>query len=79
MKLLTNYGRVIVLLDAHTHITVRALAEFLDITERGAQRIIHELEQNGHIRRWRDGKTNAYEVLMDRDLVTALRHVEDRQ
>lgn len=61
--LLTNHGRVLLLIAADPQARVRDLADEAGITERATHMIITDLENAGYIRRHREGRRNVYEVL----------------
>ena len=58
----TNYGHVLFVLSQDSCIRVRDLAERVGITERAAQKIIHDLEKDGYIRIKKIGRNNSYTV-----------------
>jgi predicted transcriptional regulator len=59
---LTNHAHVLLSLAANPDATLREVAEQVGITERAAHRIVGELEQEGALRRSRDGRRNHYEI-----------------
>jgi hypothetical protein len=59
---ITNYGAVLNVLSQQSRITVREIASQLGITERTVLRIIAELESEGYLQRYRDSRSNSYEV-----------------
>jgi len=59
---LTNHTHVLVCLVRDPDLTVRTLALRVGITERSVQRILHDLEESGIVRRTREGRCNHYEV-----------------
>jgi DNA-binding Lrp family transcriptional regulator len=60
---LTNHAHVLAILNAEPEIVLRQVAARVGITERAVQRIIHELEEEGFIKRERIGRRNRYGVL----------------
>lgn len=60
--LLTNHGRVLLLVARDPESRVRDLAEAAGITERAAQTILGDLEQSGYLTRVRTGRRNSYVV-----------------
>ena len=83
---LTNHAHVLVALAADPGLRIRDLAIQVGITERAAQRILHDLVEAGYLQRDRHGRRNAYQLMLDlplrhpieaghtvRDLVEALR------
>ena len=59
---LTNHTHVLVCIVRDPTITMRAVADQVGITERGVQRIIHELELDGYLTRTRVGRRNTYQL-----------------
>lgn len=59
---LTNHTHVLVCIVRDPTITMRAVADQVGITERGVQRIIHELEVDGYLTRTRVGRRNTYQL-----------------
>ena len=64
--LLTNHGRLLLLIAAHPDFRLRDLAERAGITERAAGSIIADLEDAGYVTRTRIGRRNTYVVHPDR-------------
>jgi Uncharacterized membrane-associated protein/domain len=60
--LLTNHGRVLLLIAQHPDARIRDLADSAGITERTAQAIVTELEHAGYISKERSGRRNVYTV-----------------
>ncbi len=65
---LTNHAHVLSLIHSDPQIVLRQVAAEVGITERAVQRIIHDLEEGGFIRRERVGRQNRYQVLTDKSL-----------
>lgn len=65
---LTSYAHVLVLLSQYPSIVLREVATQVGITERAVQRIIHELEHEGFIKREKVGRQNHYQVIGDKNL-----------
>ena len=65
---LTNHAHVLIVLHGDPDIVLREVAIRVGITERAVQRIIHDLEEEGFIRRQKVGRKNRYEVLTDQPL-----------
>jgi uncharacterized membrane protein len=59
---LSNHGHVLVCIARDPGIRVRDIAAAVGITERGAQRLVTDLEQAGAITRVREGRRNRYRV-----------------
>lgn len=64
--LLTNHGRLLLLIAQDPHVLLRELAEQAGITERSAQAIVADLERAGYVRKRREGRRNVYTVLRGR-------------
>ena len=64
--LLTNHGRLLLLIAAHPDARVRDLAVQAGITERAAGSIVGDLEEAGYVTRTRTGRRNHYVVHADR-------------
>ena len=65
---LSNHAHVLVCLAQSPSARVRDLAEAIGITERGVQRILGELEQEGLLTRQRSGRRNVYRLTLDHPL-----------
>ena len=59
---LTNHGHVLVCIATDQDIRLREIAQCVGITERAAQRIVQELEEEGYLSRKRVGRRNVYEL-----------------
>ena len=64
-RLLSNHGRVLVLVARQPHARLRDIADATGITERSAHRIVSELVEDGYLVRTRNGRGNHYEVRLD--------------
>jgi CTP-dependent riboflavin kinase len=62
---ITNYGSVLTLVAKYPQITARQMASQIGVTERTVLRIIADLEEEGYLRRSRNGRGNYYEVDWD--------------
>jgi predicted ArsR family transcriptional regulator len=60
--LLTNHGRVLLIIAADADVRLRDVADSVGITERSVQMIIADLEGAGYISRERRGRRNHYVV-----------------
>lgn len=60
--LLTNHGRVLLILAADPDVRLRDVATAVGITERSVQMIVADLEGAGYITRERRGRRNHYVV-----------------
>ena len=56
------------MLNSDPGMVLRRVALRVGITERAVQRIIHDLEENGFIRREKVGRQNHYEVMTEHNL-----------
>ena len=61
--LLTNHGRVLLLVAQQPESRIRDIADAAGITERTAQMIITDLEHAGYVQKQRIGRRNAYSVI----------------
>jgi DNA-binding MarR family transcriptional regulator len=61
----TNHAHVLFFLASNPDARTRDIADAVHITERAAQRIVHELEEGGYIRIVKKGRRNSY-VLNDK-------------
>ncbi len=60
--LLSNHGRVLLVIAADPDVRLRDVAESVGITERAVQMIVADLEESGYITRQRVGRRNHYIV-----------------
>lgn len=60
--LLTNHGRVLLIIASDTDVRLRDVASSVGITERSVQMIVADLEEAGYISRERRGRRNHYAV-----------------
>lgn len=60
--LLTNHGRLLLLIARNPDIRLRDMAEEAGITERTAQGIVTDLEQAGYVHKEKTGRRNAYTI-----------------
>lgn len=65
---LTNHAHVLTVLDRNPEIVLREVAIQVGITERAVQRIIHDLEEAGCIKREKVGRQNHYQVVREAPL-----------
>ena len=65
---LTNHAHVLILLANDPDLRIRDVAVRVGITERAAQRILHDLVEAGYVRRLRHGRRNTYRLVLDRPL-----------
>ncbi len=64
--LLTNHGRLLLLISAHPDARLRDLADRAQVTERAASSIVSDLQDAGYVTRTRVGRRNTYVVHADR-------------
>jgi len=64
--LLTNHGRVLLLIAREPDVRIRDLAVAAGITERAVQMIVTDLEHAGYVIKERVGRRNAYTINRDR-------------
>ncbi len=63
---LSNHGRVLLLLARRPDLRLRDLAHQAGITERSASSIVSDLAASGYLTKVRDGRRNTYVVHPDR-------------
>lgn len=71
---LTNHAQVLLAISADNRATAKEIAAVVGVTERAVQRIIDDLETEGYIRRFREGRKNRYEI----HVAQGLRHPAQR-
>jgi predicted transcriptional regulator len=60
---LTNHSHVLLCIDRDPDVRLRDIAAQVGITERAAQKIVHDLAADGYVDVRRVGRRNHYEVL----------------
>jgi predicted transcriptional regulator len=65
---LSNHAHVLIVLYANPDLVLREVALKVGITERGVQRIVQDLEDEGFIRREKVGRKNHYQVITNHPL-----------
>lgn len=65
---LTNHAQVLLCIAGNQRATAKEMAQAVGVTERAVQRIIDNLEAEGYISRFRDGRKNRYEIHRERPL-----------
>jgi predicted transcriptional regulator len=65
---LTNHAHVLIALATDPELRIRDVAERVGITERAAQRILHDLVEEGYVQRSKLGRRNTYRLVLDRPL-----------
>jgi predicted ArsR family transcriptional regulator len=59
---ITDHGRVLVYLAKHRQATAREIAAEASLSERGVQKIIHDLIAEGYVEPERHGRGNSYHL-----------------
>ena len=62
---LSNYGHVLVCLAKDPDARMRDVADVVGITERAVQHIVHDLVEQGYVRKDKVGRRNRYDVVRD--------------
>lgn len=65
---LSNHAHVLICLAQDPDLRLREVAERIGITERAVQKILSDLESEGLVKRFREGRRNTYELSLDRPL-----------
>jgi predicted ArsR family transcriptional regulator len=65
---LTNHAHVLVCLAADADMRMRDVARLVGITERAAQRILHDLVTAGYVSRTRVGRRNSYRLRLEQPM-----------
>ena len=65
---LTNHAHVLIAISRDPKLRQRDIGRLVGITEGAVQRILHELEDGGYVRRERVGRRNRYTIRGDRPL-----------
>ncbi len=65
---LTNHAHVLIALHANPDLVLREVALQVGITERGVQKIVQDLEDEGFSHREKVGRKNHYQVLTEKPL-----------
>ncbi|MDW3214574.1 MAG: helix-turn-helix domain-containing protein [Ilumatobacteraceae bacterium] len=60
---LTNHAHVLLAISRNPELRQREIGDLVGITEGAAQRILHELEDEGYLARERVGRRNRYAVI----------------
>ena len=60
---LTNHAHVLIAISRDSELRQRDIADLVGITPGAVQRILHDLEEGGYVRRERIGRRNRYEVV----------------
>lgn len=62
---LSNHGHVLVVLARDPEARMRDVAERVGITERSVQSLVHDLVEQGYLRKEKVGRRNHYRVVRD--------------
>jgi len=62
---LTNHAHVLLTLALDPELRIRDVAVKVGITERAAQRILHDLVEAGYVERQRHGRRNTYRLALE--------------
>jgi DNA-binding MarR family transcriptional regulator len=73
-RFVTNHTQVLLCIARDPDVRMKTIAESVGITERAAQRIVHDLVESGFVQRERVGRRNRY--LIDREV--HMRHEAQR-
>lgn len=65
---LSNHAHVLICLAQDPDIRMRDVANLIGITERAVMKIVSDLEDEGLVRRFREGRRNSYELSLDQPL-----------
>ena len=65
---LSNHAHVLICLARDPSVRIREVAALIGITERAVMNILGDLEQEGLVRRHREGRRNTYELSLDQPL-----------
>ena len=60
---MSNHAHVLIVLYMYPDLVLREVATKVGITERGVQRIVQDLEDEGFLKRERVGRRNRYQVM----------------
>ncbi|HLG79260.1 MAG TPA: winged helix-turn-helix domain-containing protein [Ktedonobacteraceae bacterium] len=71
---LTNHAQVFLSVTESPHNTAREIASRVGITERAVQRILSDLEKDGYIQAFREGRNNRYSTDLDKPLRHPAQH-----
>jgi DNA-binding Lrp family transcriptional regulator len=73
-ELLTKHAHVLICVARDPQMRLRDIAACVGVTERSAQQLVCELEEDGYVTRRRVGRRNVYDVHLDTTLPHALEH-----
>lgn len=61
-RFVTNHTQVLLCIARDPNVRMKTIAESVGITERAAQRIVHDLIESGFVQRERVGRRNRYVI-----------------
>lgn len=64
----TNHAHVMVCIARNGDRPLREIALDIGITERAVQRIVADLEEEGYLKRTKNGRQNRYSLILDKEL-----------
>jgi predicted ArsR family transcriptional regulator len=64
----TNHTQVLLCIAANPEIRLRDIAARVGVTERAAQRIVHDLVQEGYVTSQRRGRRNHYAINREKEM-----------
>jgi len=67
-SLLTNHGRLLLVIENEPGLRVRDMAERLELSERGVALILRELREAGYVTSRREGRRVFYSVVAEKPL-----------
>jgi DNA-binding transcriptional ArsR family regulator len=67
-SLLTNHGRLLLVIEKEPGLRVRDMAERLHLSERGVALILRDLREAGYVTSRREGRRVFYSVVADKPL-----------
>lgn len=65
---LSNHAHVLICIARDPGIRLRDVADQIGITERAVLKIVTDLEEEGLVTRYREGRRNSYELSLDQPL-----------
>jgi DNA-binding transcriptional ArsR family regulator len=69
-SLLTNHGRLLLVIENEPGLMVREMAERLGVSERGVSLILRDLREAGYVTSRREGRRTYYSVVPEKPLRT---------
>ena len=68
LDLLTKHAHVLLCVGRDPHMRLREIAACVGVTERSAQQLVRDLEEDGYLTRRREGRRNVYAIHADMPL-----------